>query len=253
MSHNSITRFSDRVDNYVKYRPHYPPEIIDYLKSEYILNDDSVIADIGSGTGISAEFFLKNGNKVYGVEPNKEMREAAERLLMDFNNFVSITGTAEDTTLSNNTIDLIVAGQAFHWFEAEKTKEEFRRILKSNGKIVLMWNVKKMDTNEFMNEYEKFLFKYCPEFPEVRHEKMSDDDVISKYFDGKFELEIFSNYQMLDIEGFKGRLLSSSYAPTASHPNYEPMLKALKDIFEKFNENRKIRFEYDTKIYTGSL
>ncbi len=253
MSLNPTTRFSDRVDNYIKYRPHYPSEIIDYLKSENILKDDSVIADIGSGTGISTELFLNNGNKVYGVEPNKEMREAAERLLSAYNSFVSITGTAEETTLSNNSIDLIVAGQAFHWFKVEKTKAEFRRILKTNGNIVLMWNVKKMGTNEFMNAYEKLLIKYCPEFPEVRHEKMSDDEIISRFFEGKSKLKIFANYQLLDLEGFKGRLLSSSYAPTEAHLNYEPMLAELVVIFERYNENGMIRFEYDTKIYTGKL
>ncbi|MBZ0202527.1 MAG: class I SAM-dependent methyltransferase [Ignavibacteria bacterium] len=248
---NSTTRFSDRVDNYIKYRPHYPIEVIDYLKSENILRDDSIIADIGSGTGISTELFLRNGNTVYGVEPNKEMREAAERLLAGYGNFASITGTAEDSTLSSNSIDVITAGQAFHWFDAEKTKIEFRRILKTDGNIVLMWNVKKMGTNEFMNEYEKLLLKYCPEFPEVRHEKMSDDEVISMFF--KYRLKIFPNYQMLDLEGFKGRLLSSSYAPTETDPNFEPMLAGMKGIFVKFNENGKIKFEYDTKIYTGSL
>jgi ubiquinone/menaquinone biosynthesis C-methylase UbiE len=146
VSHNSTTRFSDRVENYIKYRPHYPPEVIDYLQSQNVLADSSVIADIGSGTGISTEMFLNNGNTVYGVEPNKEMREAAERLLKDYKNFVSVNGTAEETTLKNKSIDIVTAGQAFHWFDIPKSKAEFKRILKDTGYVVLMWNNKQLSS-----------------------------------------------------------------------------------------------------------
>jgi len=135
LSHNSTTRFSNKVENYIKYRPHYPKAVIDYLKSENILKNDSVIADIGSGTGISAEMFLKNGSTVYGVEPNKEMREAAERLMSNYKNFISVNGTAEVTSLGIHSIDLIVAAQAFHWFDLDKTKAEFKRILKPKGML----------------------------------------------------------------------------------------------------------------------
>ncbi len=138
MSFNSTTRFSNRVDNYVKYRPHYPAAVIDYLKKEKVLKDNYVIADIGSGTGISSELFLKNGNTVYGIEPNKEMREGGEKYLSGFKNFISINGTAEDTTLKENSIDVITAGQAFHWFDMVKAKKEFKRILKTNGYVVLI-------------------------------------------------------------------------------------------------------------------
>ena len=135
---DTLNRFSNRVENYIKYRPDYPNEVIAFLKIQKLLTAESVIADIGSGTGISTELFLKQGNVVAGVEPNKEMREAGERLLKKYSNFKSIDATAENTTLENKSIDLVIAGQAFHWFDKEKSKKEFQRILKPNGTVVLM-------------------------------------------------------------------------------------------------------------------
>ena len=146
-------RFSNRVENYVKYRPNYPKKIISFLEKEIGLSSSSIIADIGSGTGISSEMFLKNGNIVYGVEPNKEMREAAERLLAEHPNFKSINGTAEDTTLAANSIDILSAGQAFHWFDVIKTEIEFKRILKNGGWVVLVWNERETNSSLFLKAY----------------------------------------------------------------------------------------------------
>jgi ubiquinone/menaquinone biosynthesis C-methylase UbiE len=174
MASNSTTRFSDRVDNYIKYRPGYPAEIIDYLKTQNILKADSIIADIGSGTGISTEMFLKNSNTVHGVEPNKEMREAAERLLIGYKNFSSINGTAEETTLPIESIDIITAGQAFHWFDIPKAKNEFKRILKHGGFVVLIWNEKQLDSSPFMNAYEEMLLEFGTDYSEVKHENIND-------------------------------------------------------------------------------
>lgn len=252
MATNSTTRFSDRVENYIKYRPGYPAEIIGYLKSEGILKDDSIIADIGSGTGISAELFLKNGNEVYGVEPNKEMREAAERLLKDYSNFISVNGTAEETTLKDNNIDLVTAGQAFHWFDIQKAKVEFKRILKPGGYAVLIWNVKQMGEKPFLQDYENMLIKFCPEFLKVRHENVGEV-ILNEFFGNSFEHKTFYNSQVFDFEGLKGRLLSSSYAPSEHDNNYEPMIKTLQQIFETHQQNGKVLFEYDTNIYTGKL
>ncbi len=133
-------RFSSRVENYIKYRPSYPIEIIDFLKEKNILTENTIIADIGSGTGILTRMFLDNNNQVYGVEPNKDMREAAEKLLQGFTNFTSLEGSAESTGIEENCVDLITAGQAFHWFDVEQAKREFKRILKPNGNIALIWN-----------------------------------------------------------------------------------------------------------------
>jgi ubiquinone/menaquinone biosynthesis C-methylase UbiE len=252
VSNNSTTRFSDKVDNYIKYRPHYPKEVIDYLKSQNILSDGSVIADIGSGTGISTEMFLKNGNKVYAVEPNKEMREAAERLLKGYKNFLSVNGTAEDTTLSDSSIDLITAGQAFHWFDIPKAKAEFKRILKNNGYVVLMWNERKLDTTPFLRAYEELLLKYGTDYEKVRHENINTE-VLNGFFTHGYSAKSFSNGQVFDFEGIKGRLLSSSYVPGEGDKNYAPMIAGLEDIFSRYNESGKVNFEYDTNIYFGGI
>jgi ubiquinone/menaquinone biosynthesis C-methylase UbiE len=248
---NSTTRFSDKVENYIKYRPNYPEEVIDYLKIEKILHKDSVIADIGSGTGISAEIFLKNGNIVYGIEPNKEMREAGERLLVNYKNFVSINGTAEHTTLKNDSISLIVAGQAFHWFDINKCKVEFKRILMPGGQIVLMWNARKLNASPFLVEYENLLQKYGTDYSEIRHEN-TDEKVFDKFFK-KYSIKIFPNEQIFNYDGIKGRLLSSSYIPASDSERYEPMLEELKKIFKKHNADNRIKIEYETQVITGQI
>ena len=200
MNNNPTSRFTDRVENYIKYRPSYPVEVIEYLKSEGILKTDSVIADIGSGTGISAELFLKNGNVVYCVEPNDAMREAAEKLLSEYSNFRSINATAEDTTLPDNTINLIICAQAFHWFDITKVKVEFRRILKPAGRICLMWNERILDGNPFLIAYEKLLLKYGTDYKNVRHENI-DENKLNEFFDGGYITKTFPNKQVFDLAG----------------------------------------------------
>ncbi len=250
MNANPTTRFTDRVENYIKYRPSYPTEIIDYLKSEGILKSDSVIADIGSGTGISAELFLKNGDFVYGVEPNDAMREAAEKLCSAYSNFKSIIATAEETTLSDNSIDLIICAQAFHWFDIPKVKVEFKRVLKSTGRICLMWNERIIDGNPFLIDYENLLLKYGTDYKNVRHENI-DEDKLNEFFDGGYIKKTFPNKQVFDLAGVTGRLLSSSYTPQYDSPLYEPMLAELNEIFEKDQVNGVIEFLYDTNVYVS--
>lgn len=250
MKSNSTSRFTDRVENYIQYRPSYPADVFEYLKSEGILKTVSVIADIGSGTGISAELFLKNGNIVYGIEPNDAMREAAEKLLAGYSNFRSINATAEETTLSDNSIDLIICAQAFHWFDIPKVKVEFRRILKPAGRICLMWNERILDGNPFLIAYEKLLLKYGTDYMNVRHENI-DEDKLNEFFDGGYIKKTFPNKQVFDLAGVTGRLLSSSYTPQYDSPLYEPMLAELNEIFEKDQVNGLIEFLYDTNVYVS--
>ena len=248
MDSNSTTRFTDRVENYIKYRPLYPAEVIEYLKSEGILRSDSVIADIGSGTGISAELFLKNRNVVYGIEPNDAMREAAEKLLSAYGNFRSINATAEDTTLPKYSIDLILCAQAFHWFDIQKVKIEFNRILKPSGSICLIWNERILDGNPFLVEYEKLLLKYGTDYKNVRHENI-DENILNEFFESGYIKKTFPNKQVFNLTGVTGRLLSSSYTPQYDSPLYEPMLAELNELFEKNQVNGFIEFLYDTNVY----
>lgn len=249
---DSLNRFSNRVDNYIKYRPGYPAAILRFLKEKELLNENSIVADIGSGTGISAELFLRNGNAVYGLEPNKEMREAGERLLKDYSRFNSIAAAAEDTTLTDHSIDLIVAGQAFHWFDKEKCRTEFKRILRPGGTVVLMWNDRRTDTTQFLQAYEDFIKMFATDYLQVNHKNI-DEKIFNSFFTGDYQMESFLNYQYFDYEGLKGRILSSSYMPDESHADFDYMLYVLRKIFNRFAEDGKVTIEYDTKIYYGPL
>jgi SAM-dependent methyltransferase len=245
-------RFSDRVENYVKYRPGYPKEVLQVFRDEMNLQPSSVVADIGSGTGISAKLFLENGNRVFGVEPNEAMREASEEFLREFRNFEAIDGTAEDTTLETNSIDLVIAAQAFHWFDHIQTRAEFRRILRENGFVALIWNERQVDSNEFLREYEQFLLEFGTDYKEVRHEQVTRE-IISRFFEADFREANFQNSQIFDFEGLKGRLLSSSYIPSAEHPRFREMIKELDLLFTKHQKNDTIEIKYDTRVFYGQL
>jgi SAM-dependent methyltransferase len=245
-------RFSSRVENYIKYRPGYPTAILDLPAEQCGLTRASVIADVGSGTGILTELLLKNGSPVFGVEPNREMREAAERLLSKHLNFASISGTAESTTLKDQSVDVITAGQAFHWFDREKTRQEFLRILKPGGWVVLIWNDRSTSATPFLKAYEDLLMAYATDYAAVNH-KQIDASVIGPFFGGGFKHAIFPNEQVFDFEGLKGRLLSSSYAPETGHPRHAPMLTALRGVFDEHQKSGRVTFEYDTAVYYGRL
>lgn len=245
-------RFSTRVENYVKYRPGYPGAILDLLRAECGLTPAAIVADIGSGTGKLAELFLRYGNRVFGVEPNREMREASERLLARFPNFVSVDAAAETTTLPGAAIDFVTAGQAFHWFDRQAARQEFARILKPGGWVVLAWN-ERLGDSPFQQEYEALLRAYASEYEQVCHRSVSDDDIRIALGLEPFHKSCFDNEQTFDFDGLAGRLLSSSYAPEPGHPNHEPMMAALADLFARFQVDGRVRFEYETQVYYGQM
>ncbi len=249
---NPTERFSNRVANYVKYRPSYPKEVLQLFRDEMNLRSSSMIADIGSGTGISAKLFLENGNQVYGVEPNQAMREASKVFLRDFPKFQPINGTAENTTLNKNSMDLIIAAQAFHWFDKAKTPLEFHRILRKKGFVSLIWNERQLDSNDFLREYERFLLEFGTDYQIVRHENMTNQ-MIGEFFPTKFGKKGFLHSQPLDFEGLSGRMRSSSYMPLEDHPRFEAMIKELNCLFTKHQKNDIIEIIYETKVFYGQF
>ena len=249
---NATSRFSDRVENYVRYRPGYPPAVIEELKAECGLVPDDVVADIASGTGIWTRILLENGNPVFGVEPNAEMREAGERLLAVFPKFTSVAGTAEATTLPDQSVDVVTAAQAAHWFHRERARREFVRILKPGGWLVLLWNERLTDSTPFLRDYEQMLLKYGTDYQDVRHERTTD--AVNEFFDpAPFQERTFEMRQEFDYSGIEGRLLSSSYAPGPDHPQHASMLLELRRIFDEFAVNGRATFEYKTRLYFGRL
>lgn len=248
---DATKRFSSRVDNYIKYRPSYPQALIDLLAVECGLNSDSTIADIGSGTGILAELLLQRGYGVIGVEPNDEMRSAGDRLLQAYPRFTSVAGTAETTTLGDGSVDLITAGQAFHWFDHERFRAECVRMLKPSGFVALIWNDRRLDSSPFLQAYERLLLTHGTDYTAVNH-KQFDDESMKRFFGaGRFRKASFENLQTFDFEGLKGRLLSSSYVPEADHPSYQPMLDELQQLFDQHQKRGQVVFEYDTIVYYG--
>jgi SAM-dependent methyltransferase len=250
---NATTRFSDRVADYVKYRPTYPIEILDLLAARCGLTPESVIADVGSGTGILTKIFLENGNPVVGVEPNKEMREAGEHFLAEFGRFNSVDGSAEATRLPAHALDFVIAGQAFHWFDQAKTRKEFLRILKPEGIVVLIWNDRRVDTTPFLREYEAMLQQFGTDYTEINHKNVQDKSVFVPFFGGAFFEASFDNIQRFDFAGLMGRLHSSSYVPAKDHANYAPLAKRAKEIFDANQVNGTVAFDYDTRVYYGYL
>jgi ubiquinone/menaquinone biosynthesis C-methylase UbiE len=250
---DSTRRFSSRVDNYVKYRPSYPPEVVALLAAECGLRPDTLVADIGAGTGLLAELFLKHGNRVFGVEPNREMREAGERLLADYPQYISVDGTAEATTLDDQSVAFITAGQAFHWFDQAKARAEFARILRPGGWVALVWNERRAASTPFLQAYEQLLCSYSSEYEKVNHRQIDQATITAFFEPGTFALQSFVNTQIFDLEGVKGRLLSSSYTPEPGQPDYQPMLDELTAIFQRCQVDGTVAFEYDTKVYYGQL
>lgn len=245
-------RFSSRVENYVRFRPSYPKEVIDVLRAECGLTPDQIVADVASGTGFFTRLLLENGNHVYGVEPNKDMRQAGEHYVAEFPKFTSVDGTAESTTLPDHSVDLITCAQAAHWLKREEALREFQRILKTNHFVVILFNDRKVKGNSFSDDYEALVVKYGTDYSEVQR--------LGRIFEG---LEFFTpyacekrtlpNHQDFDYESLEGRLLSSSYAPQRNDPAFEPMIAELKRLFDKHQRNGRVRMEYDTNIYFGKL
>ncbi len=253
---NSTARFSDRVENYVKYRPGYPPGVLEFLAAEVKLTPRTVIADLGSGTGISAKLFLDNGNVVYGIEPNREMRAAAEAVLQGHPDFHSIAGAAEATTLPDNSVDFVMAAQAFHWFDVPAARAEAARILKPGGYGILLWNDRLIQSTPFLQAYEELLLRYGTDYAALNHRNAQavDRQAITQFFGhADWRWHTLPNVQSFDYAGLQGRLLSSSYAPLAGHPDYEPMLQRLQEIFAEYQEQGTVRFEYATQIFFGRL
>lgn len=247
------SRFSDRVDSYVHYRPSYPEAIFDLLANECGLQADWVVADVGSGTGILSRLFCDRGHQVFSVEPNQPMREAAERLLGDTPGFISISGTAEETTLPTDSVDLIAAAQAFHWFEPDATRREFTRILRARGWVVLIWNDRRKSSTPFLRAYENLLLTHGTDYQQVDHTRIGDVELAAFFGSAGYQTASFAHTQVFDSRGLQGRLLSSSYAPAEGDPGYPAMAQELQELFDTHQVDGHVTFEYDSRVFFGHL
>jgi SAM-dependent methyltransferase len=253
---NATNRFTNRAPFYHPYRPRYPGAVLETLAREAGLSPQAVIADIGSGTGISCELFLKNGNPVYGVEPNAAMRGEAERHLAAFPNFHSVNGSAEATGLADHSVAFVTVGQAAHWFDVEAARAEFRRILKPDGQVILFWNSRGSDSSPFaqaVGELVQSVRLDEQQRPgESRREKI--EELAEKYFgaDGYTE-RTFPNPQSQDFESLRGGVLSASYSPLPGHPNHERLMTGLKTLFDQYQVDGTVRSELVTHVFWGRV
>ena len=246
-------RFSDRVENYIKYRPGYPDEVIPFLRDAVGLMPTATVADVGSGTGLLARLFLEYGNRVFGVEPNDAMRNAGSRFLQEHGRFHPIRGTAEATTLKGKTVNLVAAGQAFHWFDPEPAREEFRRILVPEGQVVLIWNDRKTDATPFLAEYDTLLHEEGIDYAEVNHQDVDSARLGAFFGPEPFGTKVFPNRQVFDWDGLYGRAMSSSYVPADGHPNHARFTDRLREVYDRHAAEGTVSFEYDTRVYYGRL
>lgn len=251
---DSTERFSSRVADYVRYRPDYPPALLDWLHRDIGMPTETLVADIGAGTGISTRLFLASGHPVIAVEPNAAMRAAAEQWLApDYLRLKLVDGTAEATTLADHSVGLVAAAQAFHWFDTTAVRTEWARILHPGGLALVFWNSRLLDASPFLVGYEQLLLEFGTDYTQVA-ERYQDDDAMRAWFGpGLRGMASFPNVQRMDLDGLRGRLLSSSYAPQAGHPRHAPMLEALQQLFDAHAVDGKVAFEYHTRAFVGTL
>jgi SAM-dependent methyltransferase len=246
----STERFSDRVDAYARYRPSYPPELLDFLYETGVPRG-AAFADIGAGTGISTKFLLDAGHRVVAVEPNAAMRAACDAWLGGEPRYSSVSGTAEATTLPDASVDAVAIAQAFHWFDAVATKRELLRILKPAGFCAVLSNNLRRDGSAFLRGYEELLRTFSEDYREVA-KLYPEGRTMNAWYGGNVNQASFGLEQRFDFEGLRGRLASSSFAPKEGHPSYAPMLARLRELFDaEVGADGRVAMEYDTVVYVG--
>lgn len=246
---DAIERFSNRVEAYAKYRPGYPPALIELLRKSCDLEPDCVVADIGSGSGLLTELFLKNGNLVYAVEPNQKMRRAADSLLCHYAGYRSIEACAESTGLGSSSVDFVTVGRALHWFDYEKAFAEFSRILRPGGWIVIV-RLQRSNSSPFLADYERLLLTYAKQHRIMKQRKKRLQLLLKA---ASFEEQTIEDKRLVDFEGLLGQTLSYSVTPVKGHSEYGPMMDALRTLFEQYQRNGKVQFEYRTEVQYASL
>ena len=251
---DSTNRFSNRADNYARHRPTYPREIVATLVGEAGLTPASIVADVGSGTGISAQLFLQHGCTVYGVEPNADMRQLAERALRHEPRFISVAGSAEATTLPPASTDFVTVAQAFHWLDRDRAKAEFARILRPNGRVAIFWNFRRTGGTPFLDGYEAMLDRFGTDYARVKDKyRYREPANLRAFFGGSYGERHLEHSRQLDLEEMRGLLQSASYVPAPGDANFEPMMRELDRVYDETQRGGRVEVIYDTELYFGVL
>lgn len=247
-------RFTDRVRDYVRYRPTYPTAVVDLLHTACDIPSGAPIADVGAGTGIFSSRLLDAGYEVFAVEPNDAMRAAAEAQLGSNARFHSLEAPADATTLPDHSVAAVTVAQAWHWFAGEAARREFVRILQPGGWLLLVWNEREtVASTPFLQAYEAFLKAEAPEYMRVRHREFDAKRLDEVFAPEPMQTTTFPNHQVLDRDGLLGRVLSSSYAPNVGQTGHERFVAKLHELFEAFHTDGHVVFSYETQVYWGRL
>lgn len=245
-------RFAGRAEAYARWRPGYPPSLLDLLRGEVDLEEGHAVADIGSGTGLLSRLFLDHGNPVRAVEPDPGMREIAEAELGGTAGFLSVAGSAEETGLEGGSVELVVAGQAFHWFDREAARDEFRRILRDPRRVALIWYTRVIDRTPFMAALEALLLEHGTDYGSVRHDRIGEDG-LRAFFASRYRRRTLPHGQVLDREGLRGRVRSMSYVPAAGEAGHEELMSAVDRLFRSHARDGRVRIEYDLEVHLGRV
>jgi SAM-dependent methyltransferase len=245
-------RFGDRVEEYRRYRPGYPPALTRWLIDCAGLGKGNRVADLGSGSGLLTRDLLAAGLQVCAVEPNAGMRAAAEADLGHLPGFLSVDGTAEATGLPKASVRLVTAAQAYHWFVPDRARAEALRVLEPGGHAALIWNVRRLETR-FAQDYEALLNALCPDYAAGQPHQASTGEIGLFFGDRVPATAAFDYVQQFDFEGLRGRLLSSSYTPKAEDPARDTLVSALRELFDRHRQNGSISFEYDTRAWIAKM
>ena len=250
------SKFDGRGSSYAKGRPSYPQAFIDYLYADVGITPNSVIADIGSGTGKLTRLLLERGSRVFAVEPNAHMRASAEPDLARFDNFISIDSYAENTTLVAASVDFVTVATAFHWFDRQAFKMECRRILKEDGKVVIVYNSRD-EESDLVKKFYEVNRRYCPGFQNfVGSGTMLRPGNAGRYndfFTGDQMVKIIGNDLIYNEADFIARSLSSSYALRENDENFSEYVKELTAFFQKYSVNNVLVMPNITHSYTGKV
>lgn len=252
MERTSINRFTSRAANYDKYRPTYPETLVAFINEFIGLSNEQVVADFAAGTGIFTKLLAAHPNTVYVVEPNLEMLSLAKIRLDGFPNCIFVAGAAEKSPLAGESLDLITVAQAYHWLDPQKTRQEFRRILKPDGHVALIWNRRNTDA-PFERGYEQLIQKYSTDYHLVNQRRLEDLDITSFFAPNIPAYRIFEHTDNLSLEQAIGRTQSYSYMPETGTPEMARVIAELTQLFDHTQANGWVKLSYQTRLFIGKL
>jgi SAM-dependent methyltransferase len=253
-------RFTGRSADYRRARPTYPAAFVDVVEQRLGVRPGDVVADIGAGTGLSAEPFVRQGHTVIGIDPNAEMLAVSVETLRGSATYRGVVGRAENTGLAGASVDCVIVAQAFHWLERDAARREFRRILRPPRRAAIAWHARRTRGSAFLEAYEALLREHGTDYDTIRQRTESamrsvaaDAAGDDAFFGDGCERVVLDNFQDLDLDALRRRVRSSSYMPAAGEAGHAAMMRAVDALFHAHAHDGVVRIAYDLDVYLGRL